>query len=415
MRKAVLFLTVLFMAVSAFAGGKSLLDNGVKFIEINRDYTETLSVVFFVRGGTVRETKAKNGVGSLFSSVWVKSSDLIKQTEFYGGGIYSSVGTDFVETTFSIPAEYFDKMIDSYGELILNPKIDEKIFEHDKNLQKEGIKASQDNPDARAMKGFMAATYKGHPYGLNSEGTIETVDNLTMDDMKSYGKELLQGSNITVAVAGKYTPEQLEKLKKIFAKLPKGKPFNVECDSSVIKEDVKIEDLDEDLQQAKLFIGYTAPSASSETYPAVKLISDILGGGMSSRYFNVLRKDKGYAYSVGAFYPSRICSSRYIAHIGLSKENIPDAIETIERLNKEFVNDLTDGELDSVRNYVLGRILIDSQTNSKQAWYACFFENAGLGSEYFENYINVLKGISVKDIKKAADIFKGPKTVYILK
>lgn len=415
MRKAVLILILLLMAVSAFAGGKSLLDNGVKFIEIERDYTETLSVVFFVRGGTVRETEANSGIGSLFSSVWVKSSDLLKEIEFYGGGVYSSVGTDFVETTFSIPSEYFEKLIDSYGELILNPKIDDKIFEHDKNLQKEGIKASQDSPDARAFKGFMSATYKNHPYGLNSEGTIETVDKLTAEDMRKYGKELLQGSNITVAVAGKYTPKQLEKLKSLFAKLPKGKPFTAECEKSAIKKDVKIEEIDDNLQQAKLFVGYTAPSASAEDYPAVKLISDILGGGMSSRYFNVLRKDKGYAYSVGAYYPSRICSSRYIAHIGLEEKNIKDALETIENLNRNFINDLTETELDSVRNYVLGKILIDSQTNSKQAWYACFFENAGLGSEYFGNYIDILKGITIEDIKKAAKIFEGPKTVYILK
>jgi len=415
MKKAVIVLIALLMAVSAFAGGKSLLDNGVKFIEIKRDYTETLSVVFFVRGGTVRETAEKNGVGSLFSSVWVKSSDLLREIEFYGGGIYSAVGSDFVETTFSIPAEYFDKLIGSYEELLINPKIDEKIFAHDKNLQKEGIKASQDNPDSRAFRGFMAATYKNHPYGMNSEGTLSSVDGLTIDDMNAYGKELLQGSNITVAVAGKYTPAQLEKLKNVFAKLPKGKPFDVKCDNSVIEKDVKIEEFDENIQQAKLFIGYSAPSASAENYPAVKMISDILGGGMSSRYFNVLRKDKGYAYSVGAMYPSRICASRYVAHIGLSEENLDDAIATIEDMNKNFINDLTDKELESVRNYVLGRILIDSQTNSKQAWYACFFENTGLGSEYFDNYINVLKGISIDDIKKAAKIFDGPKTVYILK
>lgn len=136
---------------------------------------------------------------------------------------------------------------------------------------------------------------------------------------------------------------------------------------------------------------------------------------MSSRYFNVLRKDKGYAYSVGTAYPSRICAARFIAHIGLAEENIPDALETIEKLNKEFINDLGEKELEAVKNYMLGRILIDSQTNSKQAWYACFFENAGLGSEYFGNYIDVLKGISLKDIKRAAKIFDAPKTVYILK
>jgi predicted Zn-dependent peptidase len=398
-----------------FAGGSSLLDNGVKFVEIKRDYTETLSVVFFVRGGTVRETTKNNGVGSLFSSVWVKSSELLKQIEFYGGGVYSSVGSDFVETTFSIPSEYFDKLIDHYEEFILNPAIDEKIFQHDKLLQKEGIKASNDSPDSKAFRGFMSATYGDHQYGLNSEGTLESVEGLTVKMLENHAKEILQGSNITVAVAGKYSDAQLNKLKEIFGKLPKGEPFKAVCEASTIQKDKEVIETDEDLQQAKLFIGYTAPAAKESDYPALKLISDILGGGMSSRYFNELRKDKGYAYSVGAAYPSRICSSRFIAHIGLDEKNIPDAIASIERMNKEFVNDLTKEELESVKNYVLGRILIDSQTNSKQAWYACFFENTGLGSEYFENYINVLKGISIEDVKKAAKLFDAPKTVYILK
>ena len=415
MKKVGILLLICFFGISAFAGEKSLLDNGVKFVEIKRGYTETLSVVFFVRGGTVRETAEKNGIGSLFSSVWVKSSDLLKETEFYGGGVGASVGSDFVETSFSLPSEYFDKLIDHYEKLILNPKLDKKIFEYDKTLQKEGIKASEDSPDSKSFKGFMAATYKGHLYEMNSEGTIESVDSLTIKDLENYGKNLLQGANITVAVAGKYTDKQLARIKEIFSKLPKGEPFKADCTSSVISKDVTIEENEDDLQQAKLFIGYTAPSASDKDYPAVKIISDILGGGMSSRYFNTLRKDKGYAYSVGAAYPSRICSSRFIAHIGLSEENVPDAIKTIEEMNKNFINDLTEGELESVRNYMLGRILIDSQTNSKQAWYACFFENAGLGSEYFSNYINVLKGISLSDVKEAAKIFDAPKTIYILK
>jgi len=415
MRKAVLIFFSLLLAASAFAGGKSLLSNGVHFIEIERDYTETLSVVFFVRGGTVRETPENNGIGSLFSSVWVKSSELLKQIEYYGGGVYSSVGSDFVETTFSIPSEYFDKLIDHYEVFIKNPLIDRKIFEQDKELQKEGIKASDDSPDSKAFRGFMAATYEGHPYGLNSEGTLESVDKLTPEDLEKYAKDIMQGSNITVAVAGKYTPQQLEKIKAIFASLPAGKPYKAVCDASNIKEDKEIVEKEKDLQQAKLFVGYTAYAAADKDYPALKIVADVLGGGMSSRYFNVLRKEKGYAYSVGTAYPSRICSSRFIAHIGLDAKNIDDALATIQRLNKDFVKDLTEKELESVKNYMLGRILIDSQTNSKQAWYACFFENAGLGSEYFGNYINILKNTTMADVKRVAKIFDAPKTVYILK
>lgn len=415
MRRAFLTLLVLLLALPAFAEGDFVLANGVKFIEITRDYTQTLSIVLFVRGGTVRETPQDNGVGSLFASSWVKSSELLKKTEFYGGGVHSDVGSDFFETTFSIPAEYFDKLIGPYGEMIKHPVIDKKIFEQDKVLQKEGIKATHDSPDARAFRDFMAATYAGHPYGLSSEGTIESVEGLKEGDLKKYASDILQGSNITVAVAGKYTQKQLEQIKEIFASLPAGRPFKASCGGSGITEDKKVVETDKELEQSKLFVGYAAPAADSKEYPAIKVIADILGGGMSSRYFDVLRKQKGYAYSVGAAYPSRICSSRFIAHIGLDEKNIDDALATIVRINKDFVDNLSQNELDAVKNYMLGRILIDSQTNSKQAWYACFFENAGLGSGYFSNYINVLRSVTVDDVKKAAEIFKKPKTVYILK
>lgn len=415
MKKCVLLFIFILTAVSAFAGGKTLLDNGVTFIEINRDYTETLSVVAFIRGGTVRETPADNGVGSLFSSVWVKSSELLKKTEFYGGGIYASVGSDFVEITFSIPSEYFEELIGHYRTFLTSPKLDETIFANEKTLQIEGIKASEDNAESKAFRRFMAATYGGHPYGLNSEGTAESVTSLSIKDLEKYGQTLLQGANMTVAVAGKYSVDQLAVIREIFAAIPAGELLKTDCSGSSIEKDSITTDTTAGIKQAKLYIGYTAPSTSNERYPVIKVISDVLGGGMSSRYFNTLRKDKGYAYSVGAAYPSRICASRYIAHIGLDEANIKDAIETIDSINKSFVNDLTEAELESVKNYMLGRILIDSQTNAKQAWYACFFENAGLGSGYFTNYINVMKGVTLDDVKKSASLFSGTKTVYILR
>jgi predicted Zn-dependent peptidase len=415
MRKAALILIILLITIPVFARGKTVLDNGVKFIEIERPYTNTLSVVMFVKGGTSRENPENNGIGSLFSSVWVKSSELLKEVEFYGGSVNASLGSDFMETSFSIPSEHFEKLIGSYEELLLNPVVDKEVFQREKLLQKEEIKAINDNPNAKVFKQFMKATYGDHPYGLSSEGTLETVDSFEISDLKKYADALIQGKNITVAVAGNYTKKQLDRIKTVFGKIKAGEPFILSCGAGAVKKEERIEDTDKNIEQAKLFIGYTAPSASEKDYAAVKVISDILGGGMSSRYFNVLRKDKGYAYSVGAAYPSKICKSRFIAHIGLQYENVEDAIATMEKINKEFINDLTDEELESVKNYMLGKILIDSQTNSKQAWYACFFENAGLGSEFFSNYINILKGISKDDVKKAAKIFEGAKTIYILK
>lgn len=415
MKKPILLLIVFLLAAFCYAGGKPVLDNGVKVIDIKRPYTDTISIVFFVKGGISRETQANNGIGSLFTSVWIKSNEILKKVEFYGGSVYASMSPDFMEVTLAIPSEQFDRLFGYYVQLISNPVIDEDVFKREQALQKEEIISVEDNPSGKSYKNFSKATYGSHPYSLAEEGTMESVSSLTVQDMKNYAKEMLMGANITLAVAGNYSGDELERIRAAFSFLPKGTAYKPSCAESRIEKDTTVEDTDKNVKQAKLYIGYNAPDAADPEYPAVKVIADILGGGMSSRYFNALRKDKGYAYSVGSIYASRLCSSRFVSYIGLDYANVPDAIASIEKINKEFINDLTPQELESVKNYMLGKILTDSQTNAKQAWYACFFENVGLKSTFFSNYIDVLKNISADDIKKAAKIFDGPKTVYILK
>ena len=390
------------------------MENGVRVIEIKRPYTNTMSIVFFVKGGTIRETEKNNGLGDLFTSAWVKSSELLKQVEFYGGSISASASSDFMEVSFSIPSDKFDKLIGFYSTMLNNPVVDSEVFKREKNLLKEAIISAEDNPSSRSFNNFNKATYGSHPYGLPSEGTLESVESLTEADMKAYAKEMFAGKNITLAVAGNFTDDQMGRIRAIFAALPAGKEYVPSCEGSEITKDSRIEEKDKNAKQAKLYIGYTAPDAGDKDYPSIKVIADILGGGMSSRYFNELRKDKGYAYSVGSAYGSKLCRSRFMSYIGLNSENIPDAVESIDRINRTFIETLTDEELEAVKNYMLGKILTESQTNSKQAWYACFFENVGLSSSYFENYIDVLRHITKEDIKRASRIFEGPKTVYIL-
>jgi len=407
-------LFTVFSALYVFAGGKPVMENGVKVIEINRPYTNTMSIVFFVKGGTIRETEKNNGIGELFTASWVKSSELLKQVEFYGGGISASVSSDFMEVSFSIPSDKFDKLIGFYSAMLTNPAVDGEVFKREKNLLKEAIISTEDNPSSRAFKNFSKATYGTHPYGLPAEGSIESVESISETDMKAYAKEMLTGRNITLAVAGNFTEDQMGRIRAVFAALPAGTAYVPSCEGSGIEKDARIEEKDKNAKQAKLYIGYTAPDAADKDYPALKVVTDILGGGMSSRYFNELRKDKGYAYSVGSAYASKLCKSRFMSFIGLNGENVPDAIESIDRINRTFTETLTDEELESVKNYMLGKILTESQTNSKQAWYACFFENVGLSSSYFENYIDVLRHITKDDVKRAAKIFEGPKTVYTL-
>lgn len=414
--KKLLAASVLFLiSITASAGDTMTLENGVKFTVIERPYTETVSVSIFIKGGLFRESTENNGIGALTSSVWVKGSEMLREMEFYGGSIGAGQGTDSFEIAFSSTAEYLDKAIELFRPFLFNPVFDNDVFEREKAIQLEEIKAMQDDPSSLSFRNFMKLTYADTPYALTIEGEKESVEKLALDDIKKFYPVLLQGKSTIVTAVGKITPEQTEKLKAIFADLPAGSEFKAECSHPAQKEDIYKEDRDPRTQQAKLYVGYEAPQASDPIYASVKVMADIMGGGMSSRYFTEMRKNRGYAYSVGAFYPSRLCKSRFVGHIGLEYANVPEAVKTMEKLNKTFIDSLTDEELTKVKNYMLGRLLIETETNSKQAWYANFFQNAGLGSGYLTKYIEDIKAVDKNSLKKAAEIFSKPKTVYILR
>lgn len=415
MKKMLSALLLFLISLTAQAGDTMTLQNGVKFTVIERPFTDTVSVSIFVKGGLFRENAQNNGIGALTASVWVKGSQMLREMEFYGGSIGAGQSTDAFELAFSSTAEYFDKAVELFEPFFFAPKFDHEVYEREKNILLEEIKAVQDDPSSLSFRNFMKLTYKGTPYALSVEGSEDTVEGLSLEELSQFYNVIFQGANTSVTVAGKIDKQQIEKLKSIFSKMPAGKEFTPNCNFPILESPVFYEDTDPRTQQAKLYVGYEAPSASDPLYASVKVISDILGGGMSSRYFTEMRKNRGYAYSVGAFYPSRICKSRFVGHIGLEYSNVTEAIKTMEEINKTFIETLDDKELTKVKNFMLGKLLIETESNSRQAWYANFFQNVGLGSGYLKKYIEDIKEVDKKSIKKASELFNAPTTVYILK
>ncbi|MGC8768164.1 MULTISPECIES: M16 family metallopeptidase [Calditerrivibrio] len=416
MRALLVFFIFFSIFSNIYAGEHRMLKNGVTLITEKRDYTNTVAVTIFIKGGVFREDHNNNGIGELFNSVWLKSNSILEKIEFYGGLINSSVSYDYGEVNLSIISEFSTNIMDELEKFILNPDFDKKIFDIEKNIQINRIKSIRDNANSVAGDGFNKATYGDFAYGMSLLGTLESVSKLTKEDLIRYYQDMMNSDDVILSVAGNYSDQFLNRLIDIFERIPKKESkYKISCEGAHISKDIFVEEEYDRIKQAKLFLSYTAPSASSKDYLAIKLLADILGGGMSSKYFNILRKEKGYAYSVGSYYASRLCSSRFVAYIGLQYENAPDAIDIMDKINKNIKYYVTEDDLTSNKNYILGKILSEAQTNGKVAWYNAFFYNLGLGSDYFSKYIDGIKNVSLKDIMESARIFNGPKAIYILK
>ncbi|MDR2105222.1 MAG: insulinase family protein [Deferribacteraceae bacterium] len=412
--KKVIFLMVIFMHTLSFADEK-VLANAVQYSSIKRDYTGTATLVIMIKGGLFREDVQNNGVGSLFSSVWFKSGKLLGESEFLGGSLNAASAADFFEFSLSAATENFDKLLAPLKTQLLSPSFNRAVFNTEKNLLLMQLEAEKDEPNTISFQNFNAASYPNHPYSLRINGTSATVEKLKFEDMQNYYDLSFHGADMTAVLVGNFTSAQEKAVIQILSAFPKGEPIKIDCSRSDIKAVSSSEDFDSRIQQAKLFLAYTAPAASSEDFAAVKLLSELLGGAMSSRYFTVLRKEKGYAYAVSSMYPSRLCSSRLIGYIGLAPENIDDAVKSMQQINKTIMQGLTEEDILKAKNHLIGALLSDIETNSRLAWYTAFFKNLGLGFNHLDAYVEQLNALSKKDLERLLLLFDKPYTLYVYK
>lgn len=389
-----------------------IFENGVRFNSIKRDHTSTVSIVVMVRGGVFREEAETLGLGSLFARTWLKTGQILELSEYYGGHVGANIGADYFQYSLSVPSSVLDNVLPEFENFVVDPKFTKSIFDVEKELLLKELAAENDDPNSIAYQKYLEATYFEHPYALKTEGTESTVLSLKLSNVEEYYKNNLPGVETVVVISGNFSDKQKNAVKEIYRKLAKGRPVSINCSGAVIKENSIATAKDTRIQQAKLFMAYTAPSATDSRYVATKVLENLLGGGMSSPYFNELRKNKGYAYSVGAMYSASLCESRFTGYIDLQPENVEDAISTMKEINLN-VADISEKDIERAKNHTVGQILARVETNYMQAMYSAFFETLGLGFNYMDKYVNSLRQVSKDDVVEAAEIFREPYTIFV--
>ena len=123
-------------------------------------------------------------------------------------------------------------------------------------------------------------------------------------------------------------------------------------------------------------------------YPALKVMSAILGGGMASRFFSELRDQQALAYATAALYPARIDTSSFVAILGTGPDNAGQGRGGAEGRSSAASRPSPRRSRKSPSRGPTSwaRQAMDRRTNARQAWYLAAAELAGLGHDYFDTY-----------------------------
>jgi len=338
-------------------------------------------------------------------------------------GIDSSFScTDSVLTADS----YFDvddmtEALKTTKEVIQNPRFTQESLNQVKNDIKEAISMSEKS----ANKNINTELFKGTINGYSYKEILESIDNVTLDDIKELHNYLLTNSKAQIVVSAPFNkkPEAKQVLfneTSTFNHVKEFKPFLNEIYTPIEKTKV-ITEID-NKNQADIIQAYKFKTNSNlKDEISIALLNYILGGGPSSRLFNDLRETEKLAYSVR----SRIQFNNDIGTLKLSigtttennettsYDNVQKAITGFHRHIEKMLNEkVTDEELNNAKLSLKNDILNVNENTANKTDSLSSGSSGFYGISYENQKLDMIDKITADDIYNAAHYIFSSKPTY---
>ena len=176
---------------------------------------------------------------------------------------------------------------------------------------------------------------------------------------------------------------------------------------------IKIELIKEDAQQAQIIQGWKVSEVGTEDYPRLMLLNVILGAsGLSSRLFLELRDKKGLAYVVRSSYETMLNGATFSIYIATEPKNIDVSLAGFgEEIEKIKTIPVGEDELEDAKNNILGKWAFSFETNAQQACNYAHYGILDLGFDFNDKTKEKVKAVTSEQLQACANKYFNDKFV----
>jgi len=336
-------------------------DTGIEVIFDKLESISTCSVGVFVKTGSRDESDTEEGISHVLEHMIFKGTptrsyfEISEEIDYLGANV--NAHTTKEETVFYINAltQFLGKSMDILFDIVTNSTIDEKELEKEKDVIVEEIKMYKDSPDDLVFETNYADCINGQ-YGKPIIGTEESVKGFTAEEIRKYYRERYTKDNILIVVSGNFDKDEIiQKINEYFGKLADTKVDRREKIDFSFNAGKKT--VSKDINQVNICISHKSEDYNSEKKVYTDILSNIIGGSMSSRLFQEIREKNGLAYSVYTYNQYYLSGGLTSTYIGTNLESYEKAIEiTLLEFKKLRENGVTEDELQKSKNKYISRI-----------------------------------------------------------
>jgi zinc protease len=390
---------------SAAASVTELNVNGLKVLVKERPGSQTVAAGLFIRGGSRNITPANAGIEALMLAVATEASLNVPREQFRrelartGTQIGSGINRDYSAFTLGCTREHFDAAWTLFSDAAMHPSFDPSDFDRVKTRLLIGLRSDSDTPDAALQAQVSRVLYAGHPYANDPNGTVASVQTLSLDNLKQFHKDIMETSRLLLVVVGDLSADAIRrKVEASFGKLPRGDYKATPVPPLVFPQptvDITAKGLPTNYIQGT----YAAPGPDSPDIYPLRVANAILRGLV----YEEVREKRALSYAPDAFIGGASANTGgiYVTAVD-ANQAVKVMLDQIQRLRGAEVNRdaIAATAQDFLTQYYLGQ-----ETNAAQTGSLASAELLGGGWRTADDFITRIRAVTPADLRRAVSTY----------
>ncbi|MBO0903877.1 M16 family metallopeptidase [Jiella sonneratiae] len=400
------------------------LDNGMQVVVLPDHRAPVVTQMVYYHVGAADEAPGESGIAHFLEHLMFKGTKTHPEGEFsravadIGGQENAFTTDDYTGYYQQVPSSALEMVMGYEADRMANLVLTDAVVKPERDVILEERRMRIDNdPGAQLQEAVQAALFQNSPYGIPVIGWRREMEELSRADAIAFYDKYYTPNNATLLVAGDVTADEVRKL----AQSTYGKVAR-RADPGTRERALEPEPLaarivtltDAKVTQPSMQRVYLVPGetiAEPGEAEALDVLSDILGGGTTSRLYRSLVVEKGIAAGTGAFYSGTALKEGQFGVYGMPRgeATLADVETAIDAAIADIrKNGVTEAELDRAKNRVRKNMIYlrDSQTAMARRVGAAL--STGRSLKDVETWPERIEAVTVADVDAVAKKYLRP-------
>lgn len=400
------------------------LSNGIKIAGIVHDELPLVQFSLTMRGGMLLDNPQKIGVANLISDLMMQGTanktpiELEDAINELGSTIRMYTTKESIVLQVNCLASKIDETYALVEEILLEPRWDEKEFNRLKDETIESINRNKANPSVIASNVFNKLIYGTENILANNiNGTAQSVQEITLDDLKAYYTQYFSPSVTHISIVGAIEQNQaVEMFKSLGSKWNQIEVTFPELNFPENPEKRQLYFVDmPDAKQSVIHIGYLGLPYTHEDFYPCYVMNYKLGGSFSGTLNLILREEKGYTYGARSGFNGSMYPGTFLASSSVQSAYTAESVTIFKEEMEKYRNGLTEEDLQFTKDALIKSNALRFETLGALLGLLNNINTYDLALDYIKDQELIVKDMTAERHKELAQKYIDPqRMVYLI-